>query len=127
MAGALIYSPLSLLGLPGLFYVYIPWVEDAYQSLFKERRVRMSVVDVVLVTGTLATSQYFASALLASFFTLSKKLSIKAEDHSQKKLINAFAGLSTDENSGVHFHFHLLVHGGLVFFVQAPYCTLNNI
>lgn len=91
MAGALIYSPLSLLGLPGLLYVYIPWVEDAYQSLVKERRVRMSVVDVVLVTGTLVTSQYFASALLASFFSLSKKLSLKAEDHSQKKLINAFA------------------------------------
>lgn len=91
IAGALIYPPLSLLSLPGLLYTYVPWLEDSYQSLFKERRVRMAVVDVVLVTGAVATSQYFAAALIASFSSLSKKLLIKAEDHSQKKLINVFA------------------------------------
>ena len=93
VAGALIYPPLSLLSLPGLFYVYKPWFEEAYQSLFSERHVGVIVLDTVLVSGMLVTRVYVAAALIASGLSLSKKLLLKAEDHSQKRVVNVFSAI----------------------------------
>ncbi|MEM6405365.1 MAG: heavy metal translocating P-type ATPase [Pseudomonadota bacterium] len=91
IAGALIYPPLNLLSLPGLIYVCVPWIEDSYVAIFKEHRLRMAVVDLVLITGAVVTGQYFAAVLIALFSSLSKKLLIKAEDHSLSKLYTVFA------------------------------------
>lgn len=88
--GALIYPPLSLLSLPGLVYVFLPWFKDGYNALVKERKLRMAVVDMILITGVLLSRLYVAGALLATMISLSKKLLRQAEARSQKKIVNVF-------------------------------------
>ena len=85
------YPPLSVLSLPGLVYVYIPSFKDAYDSIFKERRLRMAIVDMLFISGILAVRLYFPAALMATALSLGKKLLLKAEDHAQKRLFNVFS------------------------------------
>lgn len=90
IAGALFYAPLTLVALPALIYVYIPWFKDACHSLVYEKRLRMIVVDAVLVTGLLAAGMFVSAAVLASWISLSKKLLLKVEDQSLEKILNIF-------------------------------------
>lgn len=87
------YPPLNLISLPGLVYVYTSWFKDGYDSIFKERKIRMGTVDMFLISGILAAQLFFPAALIATFLSLSKKLLFKAEDHAQKKLLNVFSGM----------------------------------
>lgn len=85
------YLPLNLLSLPGLIYVYIPWFKDGYDSLVKERRIKMATIDMFFISGLLAAQLYFPASLVAVGLSLSKKLLFKAEDHAQKRLVNVFS------------------------------------
>ena len=86
----LLYSPLNLLTVPSLIYLYVPFYQDAYQSLFKDGEVRMSVLDSIFCAGTLITGYYFAGAVGAWFFCLSRKILLLTCDHSRQSLINVF-------------------------------------
>ena len=76
--------------MPGLIYAGRHFFQDAYKSLFEERRLRMSVVDSIMITGIILTHNYFAGALTVSLLWFSQKLLLKTEDRSQKSLINIF-------------------------------------
>lgn len=90
-AGILIYQPLSLLSIPGLIYTSSHLFKGVYQSIFEERRVKMVIIDAVILSGMIATGSYFAAGLMMTFFLLSKKLLLKTEDNSKKNLLNIFS------------------------------------
>jgi heavy metal translocating P-type ATPase len=114
------YPPLNLLSLPGLVYVYIPWFKDGYDSIFKERQIRMATVDMFVLSGILVARLYFPAALIATFLSLSKKLLFKAEDHAQKRLFNVFSGmprsvwLLTEQKIEIEIPFEDLKIGDLI-------------
>ncbi len=65
MSGALLYAPLSLASVPLTVYGTIPIFERTYSALFKEGRMRLAVVQSIVIVGSLASQHY----VLASFIT----------------------------------------------------------
>ena len=88
--GALLYSPLSLLSVPGICWIGVVACQDAYQSFKEGRGIGINVLDVLFYVGSLVTGSYFAGALGATFARLGKKLLSKTEDQSRQSLINVF-------------------------------------
>lgn len=91
--GAFIYPPLSLVSV--LFIPYLSWPiwGEAYDSLFKEHRLRVSVLDVTFIILGLYTANYLALALGGFLFYASRKLLIQTEDRSRGSLITVFGNL----------------------------------
>lgn len=89
-AGALFFPPLSTLGLSCTLYVSLPIFQDAYTSLVKERRLRASVLDSIAVLGAFAAKYYTLMAFSSSLYYVGKKLILKTEDHSRKKMVSIF-------------------------------------
>ncbi len=89
-AGALFYSPLSLLSVPALIYLSIPSFKESYEVIVKEKKTNMAVTNTILATGLLLTGQYLACALAYTFLMLGRQLLVKVEDHSLKSTINLF-------------------------------------
>ena len=90
IGGSWLYAPLSLLSVPCTAWVCLVIFRDAYQSLFKEGRVGMSVLDGIFMTGTIATGHYLAASAGVWAYAVSRKLLSKTEDHSKQSLINVF-------------------------------------
>lgn len=89
-AGVLFYSPLKYISVLPLTYVARHIFQDAYQSLFKDRRIKASVADSIMLLGCVTTGYYFAASLGGWLYFIARKLVIKTEDHSRKSLINVF-------------------------------------
>ena len=89
-AGALFSPPLTSLGLACTLYVSLPIFQDTYHSIVKERRLRASVLDSVAVLGAFAAKYYTLMAFSSGLYFLGKKLLLKTEDHSRKKLVSIF-------------------------------------
>lgn len=89
-AGALIYTPLRLLSVPGLCWITVVTSQDAYRAFKEGRGIGVDLFGALFFVGTLTTGSYFAGALGASFIRLSKKLLAKTEDHVSHSLINVF-------------------------------------
>jgi heavy metal translocating P-type ATPase len=89
--GALVYPPLSLLSALGVLYTTSRFMKDAYKSLFEEHRVRICVVDVIMIPAVLLLGYFFVSSLTTCLVLLSQKLILKTEDRSLKQLGNLFA------------------------------------
>ncbi len=89
-AGALLFHPLSVLGLSCTLYSSLPIFQDTYRSLFKERRLRASALDSVAVLGALAAHYYTVMAFSTGLYFVGRKLLSKTEDHSRKKLVGIF-------------------------------------
>jgi Cu2+-exporting ATPase len=91
IVGALVYPPLSLLSALGVLYTTSRFMKDAYKSLFEEHRVRICVVDVIMIPAILLLGYFFISSLTTFLVLLSQKLIMKTEDRSLKQLGNLFA------------------------------------
>jgi heavy metal translocating P-type ATPase len=89
-AGALVSRTFTLIAIPALIYTSIPFYKEAYKSLFKERKIKIAVADVIIVTGCLASGYFFAASLAGSFYFGSRKLLLKAEEQSNQSVINIF-------------------------------------
>jgi len=89
-AGALFYSPLSLLSLPGLLWINAVIAKDSYHAFQQGRGVGADALGALFHTGAIVTGNYFAAALAGSFSRFSKKILSKTEDHSKQSLINVF-------------------------------------
>lgn len=89
-AGALFYSPLSLLSVPGLLWITLVNCEDAYHGFKSGRGISIYTLSALFSSGTILTGAYFAGSLGAFLVRLSKKLLVKTEDHSIRSLINVF-------------------------------------
>ncbi|MGH8549755.1 MAG: heavy metal translocating P-type ATPase [Methylococcales bacterium] len=90
-AGAVFYSPVSLLSVPLVLYTCRPIFQDACKALFEEYRLRASVLDFVYVVGMLAMGFYVASALSSCLYLLGRKLLLNTQDHSRKRLIDVLS------------------------------------
>ncbi|MBF0376217.1 MAG: heavy metal translocating P-type ATPase [Desulfamplus sp.] len=89
--GVLTSNPLLVpLAIPGLIYIGVPMVEDAYRAVFHDHKVRASILDAVSISAMLATGNLLVCALAASLLTGSEKLLLKTEDDSRKNLTNIF-------------------------------------
>ena len=88
--GFFIYPPLALLSVPGVIWIGKSFLQDAYQSIVKEKKIRLSIIESVFIIGTIGTGNYLAASWGALAYAISRKLLIKTEDHSQKSLINVF-------------------------------------
>jgi heavy metal translocating P-type ATPase len=88
--GTLGWPALSLISVIPVPYLSWPIWRDAYRSLFKEHRLRVSVLDVTFITIGVYTGNYFALALAGFLYYVSRKLLIKTEDRSRASLVNVF-------------------------------------
>ncbi|MEM7534214.1 MAG: hypothetical protein AAF639_18685, partial [Chloroflexota bacterium] len=81
-----------LLGLFGLSILLYPSTYFFIRSppLFREGRIAIALVDTVSLAGTIITGHFFAASLMCTLYFLSRKVLIKTEDHSRKKLITLF-------------------------------------
>jgi Cu2+-exporting ATPase len=64
LSGALFYPPLGPASVPFTVYASIPFFEQAYEALFRERRLGSALLRSTVVVGALATQHY----VLASVF-----------------------------------------------------------
>jgi heavy metal translocating P-type ATPase len=88
--GALLYPPLSLISVPISLYTCVDIFQDAYSALFKERRIRVAILDSMAVIGALAFRAFLAIALACSLYFLGRKLLLKTKDTAHKRLIEIF-------------------------------------
>ena len=91
IAGALFYRPLSFLGALGVLHVTSHFVKDARKSLFEERRVRTSVVDVILIPCSLLLGYFVVSSLTTCLVVFSRRLMLRTEHRSLSQLGKLFA------------------------------------
>lgn len=94
--GTLFYPPLSFLGVLGIIYTTIPILKKGYNSLFKEHRVDMAVIESIMFPWLLIIRSYFILALLNWLYYLSKTLVIETkllEENIRKSLFKVFGKL----------------------------------
>jgi heavy metal translocating P-type ATPase len=89
--GALFYSLLSLLSVAVSLYASLPIFQLAYQSLFKERKLKVTVLDSIAIVGGLITGYYVVTALAGFIYYVAEKLLSKTRNSIRKRLINVFA------------------------------------
>ena len=86
----LIFPPLTILFIPLLIYLYIPFLQLAYKAIFEERRVSSYILDSILIIGMLISGYLFLVTLALWFGLLARKLLLKSEDNSKQNLANLF-------------------------------------
>jgi Cu2+-exporting ATPase len=90
VATTFFYPALAPISVLAIIYSAFPIYEAGFRTFFKTRRIEVSIIDVILITGMLAKGYLFVSAITTWLLTLSKKLLIKTEKDSRKKLVNIF-------------------------------------
>jgi len=84
------YPPLFLLGLGGVGMLIMFRFQNAYNAVFKKRRLTIDVVDSLWITGGLLSGYYFWVALACGVYFLGEKFLAKTEDTSRRSLANVF-------------------------------------
>jgi heavy metal translocating P-type ATPase len=82
-----LYLPAAVL----FVYCVIPTFKGARDTLFKERRLGVDVLDAVVVIMCLISYQLFAGAVLAWCLAFGRRLLERAQEDSRRRLINVFA------------------------------------
>ncbi len=83
--------PILMTPAAGLFvYCAFPSFIRARDTLFKERRLGVDVLDAIVVVMCLIGKQIFAGAMLAWCLTLGRALLAKAHEDSRRRLIDVF-------------------------------------
>ncbi|MGH8479509.1 MAG: heavy metal translocating P-type ATPase [Gammaproteobacteria bacterium] len=83
--------PILLTPAAGLFvYCVFPSFVRARDTLFKERRLGVDVLDAIVVVMCLVGNQIFAGATLAWCLSLGRALLAKAHEDSRRRLIDVF-------------------------------------
>ena len=90
-AGALVFPPFALLSVPVSIYAGLPIFQIAYQSLFKERKLKVAVLDSIAIMSGLVTGYYFVTAFAGFIYYVAAKLLSKTRNNTRKTLINVFA------------------------------------
>lgn len=86
----LIYPPMIIATIPATFWVSSIYLKDAFHALFREHRISVDILDVVLFTLGILCGYIFAQLLGSFLIILMRKLLQKTKDNSRKKLINVF-------------------------------------
>ena len=88
-AGALVYSPLSLLSVPGIVYTSFPVFKDAYKSL-KEGKIGIDVLSSITILTCVFSGYYVIFSLAVVSYSISSKLLLKVKKESKKNVIDVF-------------------------------------
>jgi Cu2+-exporting ATPase len=88
--GGLVYPPLTIVSIPLLIYGSGYILKKAYDTVIKEHRIGVVIVESIAIVGFMVTGHFFATALWYTLYFYSRKLLRKTEDHSRKNLINIF-------------------------------------
>ncbi|MGF1525585.1 MAG: heavy metal translocating P-type ATPase [Candidatus Competibacterales bacterium] len=91
--GGLFYTPLYILTIPMLGYLFIPIYHHAYRELVDRRKVGIAFLDSVFLTGALVGRFFLPLALGTWLIEISGNLLARTEDSSRKKLSNVFGEL----------------------------------
>jgi heavy metal translocating P-type ATPase len=84
-------TPALIIPVAGLLlYTVIPTFIGARDTLFKERRLGVDVLDAIVVVMCLVTYEIFAAAVLAWCLSLGRSLLDKAHEDSRRRLVNVF-------------------------------------
>ena len=89
-AGALVYSPLSWLSIPGIIYISRDVYESAYTSLVKEHHVTIDLLDAITNTFLVIGGYYFLCNALLFYYVIRKKLLATIKGNSSQSLIDVF-------------------------------------
>jgi heavy metal translocating P-type ATPase len=89
-SGRFLFPALAPFSAALFFYSTIPSFKNAYNVVFKEKRLGVDVLDGIVVVACLATGQIFAGTVLAWSLSVARKLVQKTEDNSKKMLLNVF-------------------------------------
>lgn len=84
------YPHFLVVTIPFTFWLAIPRFQSAYESLVKEHRVTIAIVDSTLVTWALLSGYLFASVLGTSLITISLRLLAKTKNNYQNRLTDVF-------------------------------------
>ncbi len=87
---AYFYWPLAILNLGLISYVTIPIFKEAETSIFKKRSIKNDLLNSLVSFICFVTRQYFVAAFAAWYHHIGRKTLAKAQDSSQKKLIDVF-------------------------------------
>ncbi len=90
IAGAVGYPLLTLACIPGQIYLSFPFFKDGYRQLFKERVVKMAVLDATIFSLSLFFGFYIVNGLYLMLFNLSQKLINQTRQSSVDNLITVF-------------------------------------
>ncbi|MEM7536866.1 MAG: heavy metal translocating P-type ATPase, partial [Chloroflexota bacterium] len=90
LIGALFYTSMGVLSIPGLLWVAGISFKDAYKAVKLGNRPEMHLLNGIFFVGGVLTGNYFAAALGSWFSRLSRKMLLKTEDQSRKSMINVF-------------------------------------
>lgn len=90
LVGFYVYSPFLLLSLGGMIFASKGLYKAGYQSLVKERKIDSNVLEAVVSVGILGTGHLIAASIGFLGYYFSKKILLKTEDSSARKLVNLF-------------------------------------
>lgn len=94
--GSLWFPPLLLMSLPCVLYSTSTVTRDAFNSVVKEGKIRMSVLDTVVIGGMLLTGRLLLLNLTAFLVNGSFKLVMLAQDNASKGAIDIFRNQSRE-------------------------------
>ena len=90
VAGSIAFPPLHLLAWTGLLYSSSHFFKAAYKSVTEERKIKIAVVDGIMMAGIFATGSLLAGTLMVTLLHSSRKMLLKTEDRSLNSLVNIF-------------------------------------
>lgn len=83
------FPPAQILAFGGLLWASLPIYKATFEAL-KERKVNADTMDALAMTGILATGHLIIGSIGSLIYFGSKKLLLKTEDRSTRKLLNLF-------------------------------------
>ncbi len=89
-AGALFYTPLGLLSIPGSLYVMQKLAVSTYQAVFKERRTPVDILSLIIIAVCIVKGYFFLCTLNLFFAGLSRKLLTQIRNDSRDKVVDVF-------------------------------------
>lgn len=89
-AASIVFQPLLWLTVPISAYSLLPFVQLAYKSLRKERRVTSYVLDLVLLGGTLLCGYFYTTVFNMWLSLLARKLLLHSEHNARQNLASLF-------------------------------------
>ncbi len=91
ISGIGLFYPLAgLLSAPVILYSAIPLFKTASHSLLKERRLRATMIDSIVLLSSVANGYYFITALFSVIFQYSHKLVRKTEQHTRHEMTSIY-------------------------------------
>lgn len=88
--GALFYPPLSLLSLPGLFFISIDVFKNAYQALVKEKKAHVDLLVAIIVAVGVMKGYFWVVNFQLFLGMCSRQLTEKIKSNSKEKIIDIF-------------------------------------